>query len=154
MALMSSREPLLVKNRIETFDSSAVVRCAAELKQLLETQKLRPFRRWRARIVVELPWLPPEERERWSDILSKHFHGCGCGHGAAFLLAGGGLFLGHFVAHGFRPLGFWYLLVVPLVLIVLSGVGRAFGILWSRTRFRRSVERLLAMSHAAGPRHG
>ena len=59
---------LIPVNRIEAFDSSAVVRCAAELKQLLETPKLRPFRRWRTRIVVELPWLPPEERERWSDV--------------------------------------------------------------------------------------
>ena len=128
--------------------STDTIRCAADLKQLLERKKLRLLPKQRAQIVVELPRLLPYERERWSNILTKHSYQCGCSHGAAFLLAGVILLLVQFSVFGLRPLGFWYLVVGPLLLILLSGVGKGLGILWSRIQLRRSVNHLLANSGA------
>jgi hypothetical protein len=131
------------------------VRSADDLKRLIEEQKLRFLLRNGPEITVELPWLPPHESERWANILTRHVYQCGCNHGAAFLFAGCVILLARFVTYGFRPFGLWYVMVGPLFLIVLSGMGKALGILWSRIRLRWSIGRLLAMSPVEpGAAHG
>ena len=128
--------------------SRTVIHCAADLGELAGKKKLRWLPQREAQIAVELPWLLPHERETWSNILTRDFYQCGCSHGAAFLLAGCLVLLVRFITRGFQPLGAWYLVVGPLLLIALSGFGKAFGILWSGVRFRRSVSLLLAMSYS------
>ncbi len=72
---------------------------AGEFKPV-ESQKLHLLPLTGAQTTVDLPWLPPRERDHWSDILTTHAYHC---------------------ATVFQPLGFWYLVVGPLFLIALSG---------------------------------
>jgi hypothetical protein len=119
--------------------STKTIASAGDLKRLVDTQRLHLFPSRRASIVVELPWLSEDEKKHWSRVLTKHYFECGCRHGAAFLLIGSVLLLIHLALHGLHPFGIRYLLVGPLLVFLVSGLGKALGIAWSRIRLRRAV---------------
>lgn len=133
-------------------DAESLLRVSsvADLERLVKRRKLHLLPARRSPIIVELPWLPPDERAHWSRVFTKNYYQCGCRHGAAFLLMGSILLLLRLILYGVRPLGIWYLLVAPLFLFLLSGAGKASGILWSRIQFRRSVSQLLDIHHDEG----
>ena len=120
------------------------IRSSQHLRELLQARSFHFLPAKRVRIVVELPGVPPSERERLSAILTKQFSECGCSHGAAFLLVGVFMVAVDLIVFGLRPFGLWYVALAPLFIIGLAGFGKALGICWARMRFRSSLRHLLS----------
>ncbi len=96
-------------------------------------------------VVLDLPELPPGERDTSSQRLTELLDECGCDTGARAMVAGAvitGLGLAALTGPSLGLLALSPLVVVGAV--IGAGSGKAYGLARSRRQFRREIDRLLS----------
>ena len=141
----------LVMNKTKTVDNmkkhadgsgSISMHSTADLKHFMK-QKARVFFPRRIPIIVDISSLPFDENKYWSKYFNRYYYNCGCGYGAVFLIIGILLQTYYFFVYGFDPLGAWFIAFTPISLIIITGVGKVFGIARSRFRIKKALQHLL-----------
>lgn len=116
---------------------------AADLQPLHDhVRRARP-RQYR-RLVLAVPELSSEERERWQEQLERYYFACGCGESAVGGLLGAAVAGGRSLLQAETP--WWrHLAAVGLGFALGSGAGKAAGLLRAGIELDSAVTRLEAV---------
>jgi hypothetical protein len=91
-------------------------------------------------VVVLIPWLDADERERSAKALCRLFNDCGCAVATAAFAAAAGLVI---ILHPGSPGWSWASFGTAFVAGVAAGVvGKLAGLAWSRLRLRAWLRRM------------
>lgn len=126
---MQNIEPIIVKDK-------------KDLNYLLNTHTITFLPKRHPRIILQFDNLAKEENEKWARKINLSYYSCGCSEGALFLFVGLiGYLVSLFVVF-WGAISYVHILGGLLFVFLFSGVGKYFGMLRGKIRFRYLVAEL------------
>lgn len=125
--------------------SRVIVRDFAQLRALQVNPKVLGS----SALIIDLPGIPPETACAAAARIVSHVRECGCGLGATSMaLSFIAAFLGFALRYGiFSPSFYWRLPASVMCAFAGAAVGKIYGLLRARRRFKREISKLFEIQN-------
>ena len=129
---MNSVEPIIIKGR-------------EDLEYLLRKNTFHFFPRPYPRIILQFDQLAPVENDRFSKKMNFFYYSCGCSEGALFLFVGLIAYLACLLLLFWGEISYLHIMGGLLFLFLLSGIGKAFGLIRAKIRLKHLIKKLIKL---------